>query len=357
MNLNDKNLYKKFDTGQAARSIELLPDQIRQVLGEARLIKVPREYSEITNIVINGMGGSNLGARIIKSAWADQIKVPIAVTPGYEIPAYVDKNTLYIISSYSGTTEEPLSVYQKVKKRGAKILAITEDGAKNKLKKLMLKNDIPGYIFKPEFNPSGQPRLALGYSIFGMATLLAKTGLFSINVKQIKNIIAVMEIENQRLATTAKTTINAAKKIAQELSGKIPILIGAEFIVGNLHAMRNQINECSKNFADYLEIPDLNHYTMEGLIHPPSNKNNLMFLFFDSKYYSPRVQKRMLLTETIVNKNSIKTFKHELKGSDKLTQVFIFLQLGAWISYYLGILNQVDPIKIPWVNWFKKQLK
>ena len=151
MNIDNLKQIKKFDKSEVYKSIETLPDQIRQVLNDARLIKIPREYSKVNQVIVNGMGASNIGARIVKAVFSDQIKVPISITPGYSVPANVNKNTLYIISSYSGNTEEPLSVYKEVKKRGAKILGITSQSG-NKLEKLMIKENIPGYIFKPEFN-------------------------------------------------------------------------------------------------------------------------------------------------------------------------------------------------------------
>jgi len=355
MILDNLSKIKKLDAGMVAESIELLPDQMRQVLGEARLIKMPREYSKATEVVVNGMGGSNIGAGIAKSIFAGQIKVPISIVPGYTVPAHVSKNTLYIISSYSGTTEEPLSTYREAVKRSAKIAAITSHG-KGKLQKLMMKDDIPGYIFKPEFNPSGQPRLGLGYSIFGIAVLMAKAGLFKINVREMEDIIASMEIWSRRLKSESPTKMNPAKKLAIAISGKIPVLVGAEFTLGNVRTIRNQISESSKNFATYLPLPDLNHYAMESLSYPSTNKKNLIFVFFDSKLYHPRTQKRSLLTKQVVKKNSVAVVSHELKGGTKLSQGFELLQLGAWISYYLGIMNNVDPVKIPWVDWFKKQL-
>ncbi|RLC38869.1 hypothetical protein DRH27_01240 [Candidatus Falkowbacteria bacterium] len=357
MNLDNKNQYEKLDKGQVAKSIEFLPDQFRQVLEEARLIKIPKEYSKATQIIVNGMGGSNIGTYIIRTALSDQIKAPISIIPGYSVPASVDKNTLYVISSYSGTTEEPLSVYREVKKRGAKIMAITENSPKSKLMKLMLKNDIPGYVFKPQYNPSGQPRLGLGYTIFGIAVMLAKAGFFKIKVRAIEDIIASMEIWTRKLNPLSPKTQNNAKKITLELFDKIPVLVGAEHITGNLHAMRNHINECSKTFAAYLTLPDLNHYAMEGLINPKSNKKNLAFLFFDSNLYDKRVQKRSDLTKQIVKKNGIKVISHKLQSKTRLAQAFELLQLGSWISYYLGISYKVDPAKIPYVDWFKKQLK
>ena len=90
---------------------------------------------------------------------------------------------------------------------------------------------------------------------------------------------------------------------------------------------------------------------------PSANKKNLTFLFFDSKLYHPRVQKRAELTKQVIKKNGISIISHELKGQTKLAQAFEVLQLGSWVSYYLGLLNGVDPVKIPWVDWFKKRIK
>lgn len=357
MILNNLNQIKKLDTGQVAESIELLPDQIRQVLEESRLIKIPPEYSKVTQVVVNGMGGSNIGAGIVKSAFSDQIKVPISIAPGYNVPAHINRNTLYLISSYSGNTEEPLSTYREAKKRKAKIMAITAHGKKNQLEKYMLKDNVPGYIFKPQHNPSGQPRLGLGYSVFGLAVMIAKAGLFKIKVREIEDIIASMEIWGRKLKPESPTATNIAKKIALKLFNRIPILTGAEFTMGNVRVLRNQINESSKHFATYLALPDLNHFAMEGLTYPKNNKNNLIFLFFDSKLYRSRIQKRAQLTKQVVKKNHIKVISYELKSESRIAQSFELLQLGAWISYYLGILNKVNPVKIPWVDWFKKQLK
>lgn len=357
MNIDNKKIFKKLDKGRVGESLEYLPDQMRQVLDEARLIKIPSDYKKVTQVVVNGMGGSNLGTHFTRSAWADKIKVPVTITPGYEIPAHVNKNTLFLISSYSGTTEEPLSVYREVKKRGAKIVGITENSKQSRLAKLMLKENIPGYIFDSRYNPSEQPRLGLGYSIFGQAVIMAKAGLFEIKVRAMENIIASMEIWTRKLRSDVPSSRNAAKKIALKIQNKIPVFIGAEHTVGNLHIIRNQVNECSKNFASYLEIPDLNHYAMEGLRFPITNKKNLALVLFASGLYHKRVQKRINLTKNVVNKNNVATIEYKLSGPDRLTQSFELLQLGAWISYYLGIINNIDPAKIPYVDWFKKQLK
>lgn len=346
---------KKFDAGHVAETIEALPLQMKQVLEEARLIKVPTSYKKITHVVVQGMGGSNLAVHIIKSVFADQLKVPITITSDYEVPACVDKNTLYVLSSYSGTTEEVLSVYPEVKKRGAKLMGIVSKG-KGKLEKILIKDKIPCYIFNPMFNPANSPRLGLGYSIFGMLVLLAKAGLFKIEESEFENIIKNLELFGNELKAIEKISNNTAKKFALKLQHKIPVLVSSQFLSGNLFTLRNQICENSKNFATYLILPDLNHFAMEGLANPTDNKNNLIFLFFESDFYHPRIQKRFSLTKEVVKKNKIEVLDYKLRGETKLEQAFELLQLGSWISFYLGILNQVNPVENKWVDWFKKKL-
>lgn len=355
MNLDDQKIYKKLDLGKVAESIESLTLQMKQVLKQANSIKLPAEYGRVSQVVVNGMGGSNIGFGLLQAALGDKIKVPITITSGYQVPASVDKNILYLLSSYSGNTEEVLSVYPEVKKRGAKILAICESGD-NRLARLMAKENILGLTFKPEHNPSGQPRMGLGYSVFGAIILFSKAGLFNLEEKELQNIIAKLELSGQKLGLSQSLKINLAKQAALKLFGKVPVIVGAEFLVGNLKILRNQFNETSKNFAAYLELPDMNHYALESLANPRSNKDNLFFFFLDSSFYHPRVIKRSALTKQVVKKNKIEYVEHELSGASKLEQAFEMLQFGCWVTYYLARLNNVNPVEIPWVDWFKKEL-
>ena len=357
MNLDDKKVFEKLDRHQVAKSIELLPDQMRQVLESARLVKIPKEYKNVENVVLAGMGGSNLGIRIVRHLFSEQIKKPINICAGYSVPNYVSKITLYIISSYSGTTEEPLSTYKEAKKRNAKIVAITEDSSKSKLKKIMIKDNLPGFVFKPDFNPSNQPRLGLGYSVFGIAVILAKAGLIKIDTKEMQIIIDKLELASRKWRVDSPSSRNLAKKVVSQLEDTSPILVGAEHLSGNLHVLRNQINECAKTYSSYLMIPDMNHYAMEGLVKPDTNKENLTLVFFDSDLYDKRVAKRVQLTKQVAKKNKLKVVSVKLKGESKREQCFEMLQLGSWLAYYLGIMYEFDPVAIPYVDWFKNNLK
>jgi glucose/mannose-6-phosphate isomerase len=181
--------------------------------------------------------------------------------------------------------------------------------------------------------------------------------MFKIKIREIENLIASMEIWGRRYKPESPTRANDAKIIAEKIWGRIPIFVGAEHLAGNLHALRNQINECAKQFAAYLTLPELNHYAMEGLAFPAENKDNLIFIFFESKLYSNRIKTRLQLTKKVIARNKLPVFGFIFTGADKTAQAFEFLAFGSWVSFYLGMLNGVDPVKIPWVDWFKKELK
>ncbi len=353
MDLDNLQIHQSKNISKVAQSIELLADQIRDIFEIRELLIVPKEYRKINKIVIAGMGGSNLGARIIKSVFADVLKFPIEIWADYDAPGFVDRHTLFILSSYSGNTEEVLSAYDVAVLERAKILAITAGG---KLEALMLQENIPGLLIKARHNPSNQPRLALGYSVFAMMLLLQKSGILGFSDKEVLDLIDFLELHDRLYRPNILTKENKSKKIALKIHKKIPILLGGAFLEGNLHTLRNQICETSKNFADYLVLPDLNHYAMEGLQYPVSNKKNLIFVFFESDLYSEKIQKRLKLTQKIVEKNKIEYVSVKLKGKDKINQSFEFLQLGSWLSYYLAVLNGINPLDVPFVEWFKENL-
>ena len=84
--------------------------------------------NEIRNIVITGLGGSGIGGSIVAQVTEKEINVPVLVNKDYFLPGYVNENTLVIVSSYSGNTEETLQAMEEALKRKAKIVCVTSGG-------------------------------------------------------------------------------------------------------------------------------------------------------------------------------------------------------------------------------------
>ncbi len=332
---------KKLDKSNLLGSIDLLSKQCAEAWREVKKIKIPTAYRGVENIVVSGMGGSALGGHLIQSLFTDNLRCPVEVVRGYNLPAYVGPKTLLILSSYSGNTEETLAAAVEGKKRRAKIIGLATGG---KLAKFLRDNNYPSYIFKPTYNPSNQPRMGLGYSIFGQLGLLAKCGLLKTEEQEINQAIVLLN----RKDGTAKT-------FAEKLKNKIPIIVASEFLTGNAHVLTNQINENAKCFAAYFELPELNHHLMEGLKNPDAKKN-LIFVLINSNLYHPRNQKRYKILKEVLQKNKINFAEYQPKAKTELQQSTEALLFGSYASFYLAMLYNLDPAPVPWVDFFKKRL-
>ncbi|MEK7119449.1 MAG: bifunctional phosphoglucose/phosphomannose isomerase, partial [Patescibacteria group bacterium] len=119
---------QKLDPKGVLASTAQFADQCEQAWREASAIEFPKQYQPIYNIVVAGMGGSRFTPRSIKELFRGQIREPYEIVDDYTLPGYVDSDTLVILSSFSGTTEEVLSCGQDAVRRGAKLTGIVSGG-------------------------------------------------------------------------------------------------------------------------------------------------------------------------------------------------------------------------------------
>jgi Glucose-6-phosphate isomerase len=335
-------------------SVNFLDKQLDQSFKEASKIVFPKNYQQIENIVLGGMGGSRFPTLIIYHLFKDQLRKPIIINDNYSLPSFVNEKTLFIASSYSGTTEEVLVMLKEAKNKKALISGITAGG---ELAKKLEESKVPFYQFNPVFNPSNQPRIGFGYAVGGMLGLLMSLGVLKIKKEEVEKSISFLTKVIKNFSIENPFEKNEAKKLASFLFEKYPFYIVSEFLTGVGNAVANQTNETAKVISDFRVIPELNHHLMEGLKHPDILKKLLVFVFFESDLYSPPIQKRFLITKEVVEKNKVKTFTYKLLGKTKIEQVFEVMALGSFLSMYLSILYQENPAAIPYVDYFKKRLK
>lgn len=354
IDLDNKQQILKIQGGEKiVISINNLHQQIRQAFTESLKINWLKKDEEINNLVFSGMGGSRFPAIIVKELFKEQIAKPIVINDNYQLPGFVGKKTLVILNSYSGTTEEVLVMAEQAKEKGAKIVGITKGGL---LADFFKKNNLPHYCFNPIYNPSDQPRIGFGYSVGAVLGLLTNLKLIKIEPKIIDAALKKLELFIKNFSIETPTKINQAKKLALSLYQKYPYFIVSEFLTGVGNAIANQINETAKNISDFRVIPELNHHLMEGLKHPKEIKKFLVFVFFNSEFFDLRIQKRVKITNEIVEKNQIKTINYSLKGKNKIEQVFELMALGSFLSMYLSVLYQENPSVVPYVDYFKKKI-
>jgi glucose/mannose-6-phosphate isomerase len=353
INLDSQKEIEEFDKGKILASIRMLPDQIEQAWEEIKNIDIPKPCYRAKNVVICGMGGSALGGRIVDSLTVDRVRTPVEIFTEYDIPSYTNPETLVILNSYSGNTEETLSAAHQALSAKANILGITTGG---KLAKFLDKEDLPAYIYEPKANPSAQPRMGLGYSISATMSLLAKCGFIQMTHDDVYSLVVLIRNFIKEFEVDIRLHDNIAKKTAQKLKNKLPVIISARHLKGVSHAFKNQLNENSKVTSFMFDLPELNHHLLEGLRFPAKARETLHFFFFDSDLYSDKINRRVKLTKEVIEKNGYHYGSYPLRSDKKLSQIFEVLCFGSFVSFYLAIIYGVDPSKIPWVDYFKERL-
>lgn len=344
-NLTDTEAIKKIDPQHTVESTELIADQMEAAWNQIQALDLPTHLGDITNIVFCGMGASVYGALIIKALQGPEMPYPTEIISDYHLPSYVNEKTLVVLTSYSGTTEEVLSCAQEAKDKHAKSVILTQGGP---LAEFARTNMIPSYIFDGALNPSGVPRLGNGYTVLGLIGLLSKTGIISIEEREIRDSI-----------TRLKENIPAIKARAMNDSetfvNKIPVIFAAEHLSGNAQIFRNQFNETSKAFSAFYLVPDLNHHLMEGLQFP--HNSQLHFIVLNSPNFSPKIKKRMELTVEVLRQNNQVVHEMMASGATIYDDFLEVLAYGSYLTLYLGLRYDQNPAVNPWVDWFKAELK
>jgi len=351
-NLNNLEEIEKFDKGKIISSVRMIPDQLEQAWEEIKLLE-NKDHSRAENVVICGMGGSALGGRIIDSLLNESVRVPIEISTDYGIPRYVNKKTLVILTSYSGNTEETINALKESLKSNASIFLITTGG---EMAKILKRDNIDGYVYEPKANPSGQPRMALGYSIGSTMAILKKYSFLEISDDLIYKLAVNIRSISRDFDSDSDESSNIAKSYAKKLKGKVPVLISSQHLTGVTHAFKNQLNENAKTFSVSFDLPELNHHLLEGLLFPKKIREILHFIFVNSKKYNTRTQRRYKITQEVIEKNGFNYDEYHFQSKNDLEQIFELLTFSSFVSFYLAFLNETDPSVIPWVDYFKKRL-
>lgn len=285
------------------------------------------------NIVIAGVGGSGLSGSLFKMYFPKNVEV----CKNYNIPE-VNKNTLVIVHSYSGNTEEAVSCYKEAVRRGCATLSITSGG---KLKQLCDENHTK-FIRIPE---GLWPRMALPYSFFAMLKALEVSGFVVSHEKEVLRAVeAVKGFPKER-----------AKSLASKIGKKTPLIYATPKMNAVGYAWKTLINENAKKFAIFSEFPELTHNEIEafGKLENPSDYCTI--LLHDEEDHPRNTQRVRVMKELLLDKG-VKSAEILLRGRSYLARIFSALITGYWTSYYLALELEVDPDPINFIEGFKKKL-
>lgn len=313
-----------------------LPNQISAAVG-----LVP-EYScrkrVYDKVLICGMGGSGISGDILAALYP---QIQVISNKDYTIPGFVDKNALAILVSYSGNTEETLSSYRQLSKRGIDMVLLSSGGKLLK-KKANHKIKVP---------PGLPPRGALGYLFTPLPIVMHQANLTKSDPrKELLQLSAFLV--RQRDAIESR-----ARRIARRFFDKLIIIyVDSSTFAPVANRWRCQFNENAKVLAHVNVIPEMNHNEIVGLGRPRKFNADTLLVFLSDPLAHARNKIRHRLLKVLIRGEIPDIMELQPKGRNSLQQVFYTIMLGDFISYYLALLLGVDPMPVERIEQLKKRL-
>ncbi len=307
-------------------------------IGKKAAFHVPKKAYH--NIVVTGLGGSGIGGTIVSQLVQDQLKIPMLVNNDYKLPAYVGQNSLVIVSSYSGNTEETLSALEIAMERGAEIACVTAGGKVLELAKEKGFN----YIQIPTGIP---PRGSFGLNSPQVLYVLKQYGFIDNSFeKELLDAAASIDKNEEAIQSEAKT-------IAEQLKGTIPIIYSDAAYAGVSIRLRQQINENAKMLCWHHVFPEMNHNELVGWA---GGDKRFSVIMMRTEGDHMRTQMRMNLCKAIFKKHTDTVCEIQAKGDTVIERSYYLIHVGDWVSVLLADMNGVDSIEVDVIDYLKGEL-
>ncbi|MEK7376773.1 MAG: bifunctional phosphoglucose/phosphomannose isomerase [Candidatus Margulisiibacteriota bacterium] len=316
-------------------------------ISRSKSVKIKKSFD---NIIIAGMGGSAMAGDIVQSVFYDRFICPVQVVRGYSLPKNAGKKSLIFVLSYSGNTEETLSVFNEALSKKCQVISITSGGRIGSLSKAKRIQSV--------LIPAGlPPRAALPYMLVPMLYILDEAAGFFGLVKESQRAVSALKMAELKYRMKASSKINQAKKMALSLKDRIPLIFGSFMGTGAAaYRWKTQFSENSKITAINNVFPELNHNELVNLGLKNNKKFKFFAVFLRDKADNKRVQLRFDITRSLLTKGACQVTEIWAGGTSKLEKLLSLIYLGDYVSVYLALLSGTDPTPVDAIEGLKKAL-
>ena len=293
------------------------------------------DLGKVNKIVIAGMGGSAIAGLILKDLFPE---LEIVVERNYFPNTPIDESTFVIMCSYSGNTEETLSYYDYASRLTDHAMVLTTGG--ELLKKA--KSDKVKFKLLPKGYP---PRSALGFSLTILIAFFDKEGIANIDFDCL-----------EKFANESSSEKSEVYALAKKIHKTIPIIITEEDLSSMGFRLKCQLNENSKMLSYNVTIPEMNHNEIIGWESKKIDKKLFSMLWIHIGW--PKNIERMKITNEILS-NKVSHVSHLTIPDNvpkNLTSLFFLINYIDWLSYWCGILNDVDIDAVESIDFLKKKI-
>jgi glucose/mannose-6-phosphate isomerase len=330
-----------------------LPEQLahaHEVASEVHADAFP-DGDVVRNVVVLGMGGSGIAGDVVSAAFNDELPVPITVLKQIRTPAFVGPETLAIAVSYSGETEETVSMASSAVEQGAQLVAISSGGRLAEVAR-----DAGGLHLAC---PTGlMPRAAIGALVAPVLVTLFRTGLAPGAHANLVVAQTQLARRRDRCVSTVTGAANPARELGRHLGRTIPIVYGGGALGGvAAYRWKCDVNENAKAPAFWNQYPELDHNEISGWgQHGDVTRQLFSLVELRHGFEHKRLQLRFDATREIIEECVHQVLEVEAEGEGRLAQLLDLMYIGDWTSCYLALQNDVDPGPIDAIVDLKSRL-
>ena len=299
------------------------------------------EFNDIDHIVFAGMGGSGTIGDVFSSILSKN-DIHTSVVKGYLLPKTVDENTLVVVTSVSGNTQEPLMVLKNSKNSKAKFIAFSSGGM---IKKYALKNEINYQEIKMEHSP----RVSFPKYVFSMLRTLES--VIPVKKSDVLDTISKMEIVRKNIFSNNLNENNTALNLAKWITGT-PVLYYPWGLESAAIRFKNSLQENSKLHVMAEDIIEVCH---NGVVSWEKDSIMQPILIQGHDDYS-KTQERWKILKEFFNSKQIE-YKEisSVKGSI-ISKIMNLIYLFDYVSVYHSVISGIDPSPVSAIDFIKERL-
>jgi glucose/mannose-6-phosphate isomerase len=207
-----------------------------------------------------------------------------------------------------------------------------------------------------QFDYESQPRAAIGYSLVLLLGLMHQLGLVRDYSGDVAESVEVMRVWQNEIGAGVPAARNAAKHLAGRIKRRLPVVYGAGFLAAVANRWKTQLNENAKQWAFFEVLPELNHNAVVGLAIPDVIRGSSVVLMLRSSLDPQRIKERWDVTRELLTREDVATEEVYGRGDSALAQILSLIHIGDYVSFYLAMLNEIDPTPVESIAFLKKQL-
>ena len=341
--------YGERDPGDMAGRIDGIPEQIEAAL--ERMAASPWKHRDRpAALAVGGMGGSAIAADLTFDLYADAMPFPLIVVRDYHWPKAVTRDALAVLCSYSGDTEETLSLYRDAGERGTARAAITTGGA---LARACERDGVP-WAEVPAGSP---PRAALFSTWVPLTFLVHAVGGCDDPAPDWRDAVTRLRALRERIGTQVPESVNPVKQMARRLAARhLYIYGGIPRTAAAATRFRQQINENAKLPAHSAVAPELNHNEIVAWERPDAFHHRLGVIVLRDVEDSPEVAIRLELTADYARRQGAEVQVFDSQPGGRLARLAAQVMVGDTLSLYLALARGVDPTPVASIDEFKRRL-